>query len=113
MGVGSDMSRKVYTRYKDIIEYLGYRQLDVYRVERDNRVIDIIRIMDPMTGRIAVIDLNAPRESLSYLDFLEIIINGAKKYNLPLNERRIAILRERFKEASHGEALQAEPSQAS
>ena len=111
MGVRPDMSRKVYTRYRDIVEYLGYKQLDVYRVMEDGKTIDIIRIMDPMTGKVGVVNLNAPRESLSYTEFLELVIEGAKKAGLPLNERRIALLREKL--AKSQGTVQEEPSQAS
>jgi len=102
LGVKPEMSRRVYTRYKAIVEYLGYKQLDVYRVMEGKKTVDIVRLMDPMSGKAAVINLGAPRESLSYWEFLERIINGAKSAGLPLNERRIQELREKFKPGEHG-----------
>ncbi len=90
------MSRKIYTRYKEVVEYLGFKQLDVYRVESEGKTVDIIRIMDPMTGKVGVVNLGAARETLSMKEFLEKIVKGAEEAGLPVNERRIAILRERF-----------------
>ncbi|MCE4603254.1 MAG: hypothetical protein F7C08_00195 [Desulfurococcales archaeon] len=90
------MSRKIYTKYKDVVEYLGFKQLDVYRVESEGRTVDIIRIMDPMTGKVGVVNLGAAREALSMSEFLENVVKGAEEAGLPVNERRVATLKERF-----------------
>ncbi len=100
------MTRKVYTQYKNIVEYLGYKQLDVYRIVRDGKTVDIIRLMDPMSGQVGVIDLDAPREALSYREFLEKVIEGLEKAGLPVNERRVAALREKYP-AQEAEAREA------
>ena len=100
------MTRKVYTQYKNIVEYLGYKQLDVYRIVRDGKTVDIIRLMDPMSGQVGVIDLDAPREALSYREFLEKVIEGLEKAGLPVNERRVIALREKYP-AQEAEAKEA------
>lgn len=105
------MSRRVYTRYKAIVEYLGYKQLDVYRVAEDKKAVDIVRLMDPMSGKTAIINLGAPRESLSYREFLERIIEGVEKAGLPLNERRVQELRDRFKPEERGTGESSQEAQ--
>ena len=99
------MSRGVvYTKYRYIVEMLGYKQVDVYRVPRveDGKKVgfkDVIRIMEPMSGKVAVIDLEVTRESLSLLEFMEKIVEGAGKAGLPVFERNVQVLREKLKEA--------------
>lgn len=99
------MSRGVvYTKYRYIVEMLGYKQVDVYRVPRieDGKKVgfkDVIRIMEPMSGKMAVIDLGVTRESLSLLEFMEKIVEGAGKAGLPVFERNVQVLREKLKEA--------------
>ncbi len=100
------MSRGVvYTKYRYIVEMLGYKQVDVYRVPRteDGKKVgfkDVVRIMEPMSGKIAVIDLGVTRESLSLLEFMEKIVDGAGKAGLPVFERNVQVLREKLKEAN-------------
>lgn len=86
------VSRAVYHKYKRLIEALGLRQLDVYRI-RDNstsKLKDIVRASDPSSGRVVVVDLGTVRESLSYQEFLAKVLDGIKKAGIPLPDRLVA-----------------------
>ncbi len=98
----------VYTKYRYVIEMLGYKQVDIYRVPRVENgekagFKDIVRIMEPMSGKVAVIDLGVVRESLSLLEFMEKIVEGAEKAGLPVFERNVQVLREKLKEKNQAE----------
>jgi len=78
---------KIYTKYKALIEMVNLRQLDVYRINKeDGKPSEIIRIMDPSTMKVINIDLNAYRESLSYSEFLRKIREGLEKNGIPIND---------------------------
>ena len=83
------MSRKIYTKYKRVVEAIGLKQLDVYRVVRDGRVIDIVRIYDPASGRVAVIDLGTTRESLDLKDYLSRVVEELRRQGITVNERML------------------------
>ena len=102
------VSRKIYTPYKKLVEELGLFQLDVYRVrgsagkEGEHKekgaeapiVKDIIRVYDPATNKIVIIDLGGPRESLDLATYLERLVSALRKAEVPLPERKVAMLME-------------------
>ncbi len=86
------VSRAVYHKYRRLIEALGLKQLDVYRI-RDNssgKLKDIVRVSDPSSGRVVVVDLGTVRESLSYQEFLTKVLDGIKRAGIPLPDRLVA-----------------------
>jgi polyphosphate kinase 2 (PPK2 family) len=81
-------NNKIYTKYKRLIELLNLRQLDVYRVEgKDGKIKEIVRLLDPTTRKVANVDLNTVRESLSYIEFLNKIKEGVSKEGININDR--------------------------
>lgn len=96
-------SRKIYTPYKKLIEELGLFQLDVYRIKgaagskgeeasEAPVVRDIVRIYDPATNKVVVVDLGGPRESLDLATYLERVVSSLKEAGIPLPERKVAML---------------------
>ena len=63
------MARSAYTKYKSVIERMGFRQLDVYRY-RDKDVLRIQRIAD---GRVFVIELPKRRDEMSLEEFERVV----------------------------------------
>ncbi len=81
--------------YKRIIEELGLRQLDVYRVPAEKGGFkDVIRLLDPMTNKVALVDLGKLREATDPAEFLEKIIEAATKAEIAIPERKIEQLKE-------------------
>ncbi len=91
MGAG-----KLYSKYKMLVTALGLKELDVYRVTRNGRAVDVLRIFDPATGKVALVDLNAPRESFSLDEFLEKLVDSLKKEGIQVSERRISLVKEKL-----------------
>jgi len=88
---------KTLTLYKRIIEELGLKQLDVYRIRDDKGVLkDIVRLFDPSTYRVITIDLGKIREALQPGEFLEAIVNASNNAGIRLPERVVSRLREKF-----------------
>ncbi len=59
------MARSAYTKYKAVIERMGFRQLDVYRYP-DKDVLRVQRLAD---GKVFVIELPKHREEMSLEEF--------------------------------------------
>jgi hypothetical protein len=97
------MGRKLYTKYKRLIEAVGLKQLDVYRVVRDGKTVDIVRLYDPASGKVAVVDLGTTRESLGLSEYLEKVVDALKKQGITVNER----LLERVRRSLEAEAQPA------
>ena len=98
-------------KYKAIVESLGLRQLDVYRVREGSKEVDVLRVMETTTGKVITINLGATRESLSYTEFFKRVVDELKKNGISVNERIIAkvgeaatALDERYKTARTAEA---------
>lgn len=86
---------KVLSKYKYIIEELGLRQLDVYRVMGEKDIMkDIVRLYDPATTKVITVDLGKIRESMNPLEFLEKIADAAKKEGISLPERKLRELKD-------------------
>ncbi len=102
-------SRKIYMKYKVIVHSLGLKQVDVYRVRDDNVTKDIVRVVDPLSNKVAVVDLGTVREALSFTEFLERLLEGLKKAGVQVSERRVAAAREKAR--AMDEALAARASQ--
>ena len=80
---------RIYSKYRMLVTALGLNELDVYRINREGRSVDIIRVYDPSSGRIALVDLGTTRESLSLDEFLDRLIAGLEKGGVKISERRI------------------------
>lgn len=89
-------TRKLLNKYKIFVTALGLEQLDVYRVVKDGKPVDILRILDPSTGKIVMIDLGVSRESLGEEEFLKKLLEELEKNGITVSERILARLRERF-----------------
>ncbi len=94
---------KILTLYKRAIEELGLRQLDVYRVVAEDEKTkarvekDIVRVFDPATNKVVLIDLGRIREALQPLEYIDAILEALKKNEIPFPERKANELREAFK----------------
>ena len=87
-------SRKIYTIYKDIVRELGLFQLDVYRIIREGKQVDIVRLYDPGKNQVFIVDLDNPREALAPIEFLDKLVKAAEQSEIPLPERKVKQLRE-------------------
>lgn len=88
---------KTLTLYKRVIEELGLRQLDVYRVaDEKGGLKDILRVFDPTTNKVLTIDLGKIREAIKPLEFLDLIVKVATESGIMLPERKVNELREVF-----------------
>ncbi len=84
------VSRSLYHKYRRLVERLGLRQVDVYRQMRDGRITDVVRIADPSTNKVFLVDLGAPREALTFTEFLDKVLEGARAAQVPLPDRLVA-----------------------
>ena len=84
------VSRAVYHRYRRLVEALGLRQVDVYRVVSDGRLKDVVRVADISSGKVFVVDLGTVRESLGFKEFLERVLDGARKAGIHLPDKLVA-----------------------
>jgi len=64
------MTRRMYTKYKRVLEELKLKQLDVYRV-KDR---DILRIMLP-NGSVRLVELPRRREEMTVDEFKKHILS--------------------------------------
>jgi len=69
------MARSHYTKYKSVIEKMGFRQLDVYQYN-NKEVLRIQRISD---GKVFVIELPRKRNEMSLEEFEKYIRNALSK----------------------------------
>ena len=108
---------KVRALYKRAIEELGLMQLDVYRVvdEEKKTVKDVVRIYDPTTTKVVLVDLGSIREALSPVDYFTKILEALKEAGIPYPERKANQILEAFRRMSAGEGVEkqeATPSSA-
>lgn len=89
-------SRRVYSAYKRLVEDLGLKQLDVYRGARGGKVSDKVRIYDPSSGKVALIDMGGPRESFSPKEFVERLVQRLKESGITVSERSLKRVLERL-----------------
>ncbi|MEM2628634.1 MAG: hypothetical protein QXG74_01990 [Acidilobaceae archaeon] len=85
---------KVHTKYKTIVEMLGLKQLDVYRVREGSRDVDIVRLYDPATRKIIVINLGSVRESISLGDYLAKVLEASSKHGVRISDKKLQTVRE-------------------
>ncbi len=69
------MARSYYTKYKSIVERMGFRQLDVYRY--GNR--EVLRLQRLSDGRVFVVELPRRRDEMSLEEFEKHIRNSLSK----------------------------------
>ncbi|MCE4611395.1 MAG: hypothetical protein F7B17_05430 [Desulfurococcales archaeon] len=92
---------RIYSRYRMIVTALGLKELDVYRVKgKDGRIVDVLRIMDPGTGKVVLVDLEAPRESLSLEEFLARLVKKLEDAGMPVSERILERVKSKLLSAS-------------
>jgi len=104
---------RLLTLYKAAIEELGLRQLDVYRVEKDGKLVDIIRIFDPGTIKVILVELPGIREAVSPKDYIDILLKALDEAGIQYPERKANQLRDIFYKLSQeaGEEAKAEATQ--
>lgn len=68
------MARGVYAKYRRVLEELGLKQLDVYRLKDK----EVLRILMP-DGRVKMLELPRRRESMNVDEFKEYIVSTLKK----------------------------------
>jgi hypothetical protein len=85
-------------KYKAVIESLGLRQLDVYRIKEGSREVDKIRVKDMTTGKVLTINLGTVREALSYSEFLKRVLDELQKNGISPSERIISKVSEAVRE---------------
>ncbi|MEM1873153.1 MAG: hypothetical protein QXS85_00665 [Acidilobaceae archaeon] len=81
------------TSAKLVLEALGLRQLDVYRVVRDKRPVDLVRVMDVSSGRVALVDLGTLRESLSLSEYIDRVVSELARAGIRVDERKLAAVK--------------------
>ena len=108
------VSRRIYTKYKVLVHSLGLKQIDIYRVQaggkEGRRLTDVVRVMDPASNKVAVIDLGTVREALSYTAFLDKLLEGLEKAGIKVSERRIQVARRKAEELDKRAVATAEGS---
>lgn len=90
------MSKGRYTYYKAVVELLGLRQLDVYRLQRKGALVDVLRLLDPTTRKTYNVDLGAVRESLNLKEFASRVKESLEKQGYRVNERLWKALEDRL-----------------
>ncbi len=81
------MAKGTYTVYKALLELLGLRQLDVYRVHSRGSPSDVIRVVEPSSRKVFEVQLGTTRESLSYEEFLAKVKEAAEKQGVRVSDR--------------------------
>lgn len=89
-------------RYKRLVETLGLRQLDVYRVSEGGRLAETLRVADPESGRVVLVRLGTSRESLSPLEFLDKLVEELARGGLRVSERSLERARRALKAWEEG-----------
>ncbi len=95
----------LYSRYKRLAEALGVKVLDVYRIMEKGRTKDIVRLLDYTTNKVVLVDLGAPRESLSFREYVNKVLEGLKASGVEISERiaaRVLEAAEKLDSASPG-----------
>ena len=105
------VSRGLYHKYRRLVERLGLRQVDVYRQVRDGKTTDVVRIMDPSTSKVFLVDLNAPREALTFTEFLDRVLEGARSAQVPLPDRLVAEVKRCAAELDKAQSAEVEQPQ--
>jgi len=69
------VARSRYTKYRDIIEKMGFRELDVYRY-KDRDVLRIQRLTD---GKVFVIELPKHRDEMTLEEFRSYVSSAISR----------------------------------
>ncbi|MEM1541913.1 MAG: hypothetical protein QW101_02895 [Ignisphaera sp.] len=62
------------TRYKESLEKLGFKQIDIYRLKER----DVVRLMRKSDGKVYLVDLSRHIEEMSLEEFLEHVTNKVR-----------------------------------
>jgi hypothetical protein len=81
---------RVLSKYRFLVEALGLRQVDVYRVREGGREVDILRVYDPSTNKVVIVNLGALRESLDQREFLDRLLKGLSEAGVRVSEKRLS-----------------------
>lgn len=84
---------KVFHKYKEIVEALGLRHLDVYRTLEGGRPVDTLRLYDPATGKVIMASLGGIRESLSPEDYLNKLLEALSKEGIKISDKKLQTVR--------------------
>ncbi len=81
---------RLLSKYRFMVEALGLRQLDVYRVREGGREVDILRVYDPSTRKVVVVNLGALRESLDPREFLDRLLKSLEKAGVRVSDKKLS-----------------------
>ncbi|MCX8195874.1 MAG: hypothetical protein N3F67_02180 [Acidilobaceae archaeon] len=85
------------SKYRSLVEALGLRQVDVYRVRRGEREQELVRLYDPASGKVILVDLGTVRESLSLEEYLDRVLEAAGKHGIRVSDKRLQTVRAQIK----------------
>ncbi|MEN2999169.1 MAG: hypothetical protein ABDH61_01120 [Acidilobaceae archaeon] len=81
------------TKYKALVETLGLRQVDVYRVVEGGREKEVVRLYDPTGGKVIVVELGTVRESLGLEEYLNKVLEAAGKHGVRVSDKKLQLVR--------------------
>lgn len=87
---------KKLTSMKLALEALGLKQLDVYRVVENNKLVDIIRVKDSTSGKVVTVSLGTVRESLEVSEFVDRVVSELIKAGIKVDERKLSALKSKL-----------------
>jgi len=83
---------RILSKYRFMVEALGLKQLDVYRVKVGSKEVDILRVYDPSTRKIVTVNIGALRESLDQREFLDRLLKSLEEAGVKVSEKRLSRL---------------------
>lgn len=84
---------KVFRKYKEVVEMLGLKHLDVYRKIEGGRPADTVRLYDPVSGKVIVVPLGAARESLTLEEYLNRALEAASQQGIKISDKKLQMVR--------------------
>ncbi|MEM0340388.1 MAG: hypothetical protein QXN05_02555 [Acidilobaceae archaeon] len=84
------------TSMKLALEALGLKQLDVYRIAEDNRLVDIVRVKDLTSEKVVTINLGTVRESLEVSEFVDRVVSELVRVGVKVDERKLSALKSKL-----------------
>ncbi|MCS7107385.1 MAG: hypothetical protein NZ902_04710 [Acidilobaceae archaeon] len=80
-------------KYKALVETLGLRQVDVYRSREGGREKEVVRLYDPTSGKVIVVDLGTVRESLTLEEYLNRVLEASGKHGVRVSDKKLQVVR--------------------